>query len=58
MLVFFIVILVVLWVVYVVDVFIDERYNMLRTKLSLLLSFIVPFYLWFLIVKDKWHELD
>jgi len=45
-------------IVYIIDVFCGNKYNMIKTKVELILSFIIPFYLWFLMLRDKWNELD
>ena len=54
----FVILFIILEVVYVVDVYIYEIYNIATTKLDLILSCIIPFYLWFLMLKARWHELD
>lgn len=47
-----------LMILYILDVFCHDKYNMVKTKLDLILSCIIPFYLWFLVLRDKWNELD
>ena len=57
LLIIFIIVFTVAFISYVLDVFLEERQSFIETRLDLILSLVVPFYLWFLIIRNKWRSL-
>ena len=57
LLIIFIIVFTFAFISYVVDVFLEERQSLIEKRLDLILSLVVPFYLWFLIIRNKWRSL-
>ena len=45
-------------IIYAMDVHLEERWKLIKSRADLVLSLIIPFYLWFLVIKKKWEELE